>query len=60
VTANGVVLQAGDTLELTETRQLIEGRLYVFPPSGRVLGVLALKNHLEPDYEVQAIDLFGV
>ena len=32
-------------------------RLYVFPPSSRALGVLALKNHLALDCEVQPIDL---
>lgn len=32
-------------------------KLYVFPPSARALGVLALKSHLALDCEVQAIDL---
>jgi glutathione S-transferase len=32
-------------------------KLYLFPPSGRVLGVVALKNHLALDCEVQPIDL---
>jgi len=32
-------------------------RLYIFPPSGRVLGIVALKNHLALDCEVQPIDL---
>ena len=32
-------------------------RLYVFLPSGRALGVLALKNHLALDCDVQPIDL---
>lgn len=31
--------------------------LYVFPPSSRALGVLALKTHLDLDCEVQPIDL---
>ena len=32
-------------------------RLYVFPPSSRALGTLALRNHLALDCEIQAIDL---
>jgi glutathione S-transferase len=32
-------------------------KLYIFPPSGRALAVMALKNHLAPDCEVQPIDL---
>lgn len=32
-------------------------KLYIFPPSGRVLGVVALKNHLALDCELQRIDL---
>ena len=32
-------------------------KLYLFPPSGRVLGIVALKNHLALDCEVQPIDL---
>jgi len=32
-------------------------KLYIFPPSGRALGVMALKNHLGLDCEVQRIDL---
>lgn len=32
-------------------------KLYTFPPSGRVLGVVALKNYLVLDCEVQPIDL---
>jgi len=32
-------------------------KLYIFPPSGRVLGIVALKNYLALDCEVQAIDL---
>src|SRR5215471_1639227 len=32
-------------------------KLYIFPPSGRALGVVALKNHLGLDCDVQAIDL---
>jgi glutathione S-transferase len=32
-------------------------RLYIFPPSARVLGIVALKNHLALDCEVQPIDL---
>lgn len=32
-------------------------KLYIFPPSGRVLGIMALKNHLALDCEVQRIDL---
>jgi glutathione S-transferase len=32
-------------------------KLYIFPPSARVLGVMALKNHLALDCEVQLIDL---
>jgi glutathione S-transferase len=32
-------------------------RLYLFPPSSRALGVVALKNHLEIDCELTPIDL---
>jgi glutathione S-transferase len=32
-------------------------KLYLFPPSARVLGIVALKNHLALDCEVQPIDL---
>jgi glutathione S-transferase len=32
-------------------------KLYLFPPSGRVLGIVALRNHLGLDCEVQPIDL---
>jgi glutathione S-transferase len=32
-------------------------KLYLFPPSLRVLGIVALKNHLSLDCEVQTIDL---
>ncbi len=32
-------------------------KLYIFPPSGRVLGIVALKNHLALDCEVRSIDL---
>jgi glutathione S-transferase len=32
-------------------------RLYIFPPSARALGVVALKNHLGLDCEIQPIDL---
>lgn len=32
-------------------------KLYIFPPSGRVLGIMALKNHLALDCEVHRIDL---
>ena len=32
-------------------------KLYIFPPSPRVLGIVALKNHLALDCEVQPIDL---
>ncbi len=32
-------------------------KLYIFPLSGRVLGIVALKNHLALDCDVQAIDL---
>jgi glutathione S-transferase len=32
-------------------------KLYLFPPSSRVLGIVALKNHLGLDCEVQPIDL---
>jgi glutathione S-transferase len=34
-------------------------KLYVFPPSGRALGVVALQNHLALDCEVRTIDLSG-
>ena len=32
-------------------------KLYIFPPSGRVVGIMALKNHLALDCEVAAINL---
>src|ERR1700756_5285672 len=32
-------------------------KLYLFPPSARVLGIVALKNHLALDCEMQPIDL---
>src|SRR6476660_9599974 len=32
-------------------------KLYIFPQSGRVVGIMALKNYLALDCEVQAIDL---
>jgi glutathione S-transferase len=32
-------------------------KFYLFPPSTRVLGIVALKNHLVLDCEVQPIDL---
>jgi hypothetical protein len=32
-------------------------KLYIFPPSGRVLGIVALKNYLALDCGVQPIDL---
>jgi glutathione S-transferase len=32
-------------------------KLYLFPPSGRVLGVIALKNHLALDCEFEPINL---
>lgn len=32
-------------------------KLYIFPPSGRALGIVALKNHLALDCEVRRIDL---
>jgi glutathione S-transferase len=32
-------------------------KLYVFPPSGRIVGILALRSHLALDCEVHAIDL---
>jgi glutathione S-transferase len=32
-------------------------KLYIFPPSSRVLAIVALKNHLALDCEVQPIDL---
>jgi hypothetical protein len=31
-------------------------KLHIFPPSGRVLGIMALQNHLALDREVQPID----
>src|SRR5580700_10908146 len=32
-------------------------KLYIFPPSSRVLGIVALKNHLALDCELNPIDL---
>ena len=37
--------------------QVVKMKLYLFPPSPRVLGIVALKNHLALDCEVQPIDL---
>jgi glutathione S-transferase len=37
--------------------QVVKMKLYLFPPSPRVLGIVALKNHLALDCEVQLIDL---
>jgi glutathione S-transferase len=34
-------------------------RLYLFAPSSRALGVVALKNHLAIDCELRPIDLGG-
>jgi hypothetical protein len=36
---------------------LLDMKLYIFPPSARVLGIVALKNYLALDCEVQPIDL---
>jgi glutathione S-transferase len=36
---------------------LLNMKLYIFPPSARALGIVALKNHLALDCEVQPIDL---
>ena len=32
-------------------------KLYIFPPSGRVVGIMALKSHLALDCEILVIDL---
>jgi hypothetical protein len=32
-------------------------KIYVFPPSGRIVGIVALKNYLALDLELQPIDL---
>jgi hypothetical protein len=32
-------------------------KLYLFPPSSRALGIVALKNHLALDCEIRPIDL---
>jgi glutathione S-transferase len=32
-------------------------KLYIFPPSGRVIGIVALRNHLALDCEMHPIDL---
>jgi glutathione S-transferase len=32
-------------------------KLYLFPPSGRVVGIVALKNHLALDCDVEPVDL---
>ena len=39
------------------SREFAGMKLYIFPPSGRVLGIMALKNHLALNCEVLAIDL---
>jgi glutathione S-transferase len=36
---------------------LLNMKLYIFPPSSRVLGIVALKNHLALDCELNPIDL---
>ena len=37
--------------------QVMKMKPYLFPPSPRVLGIVALKNHLALDCELQPIDL---
>ena len=32
-------------------------KLYIFPPSPRALGIVALKNHLRIECEVKTVDL---
>jgi glutathione S-transferase len=36
---------------------LLNMKIYIFPPSGRVIGIVALKHYLALDCEVQPIDL---
>jgi hypothetical protein len=36
---------------------LLNMKLYIFPPSARVLAIVALKNHLALDCELNPIDL---
>jgi glutathione S-transferase len=36
---------------------LLSMKIYIFPPSGRVIGIVALKHYLALDCEVQPIDL---
>jgi glutathione S-transferase len=38
-------------------RWIVKMKLYLFPPSPRVLGIVALKNYLALDCELQPIDL---
>jgi glutathione S-transferase len=38
-------------------RRCLPMKLYIFPPSTRVLAIMALKDHFEIECEVQAIDL---
>jgi hypothetical protein len=40
-----------------EREEMTDVRLYLFPPSWRVLAIVALKNHLALDCEVKPIDL---
>src|SRR5215470_847026 len=42
---------------MTNQGSLLSMKLYIFPPSSRALGIVALKNYLALDCEVQPIDL---
>jgi len=50
-------MSAGCGRFTTSQGSLLSMKLYIFPPSARVLGIVALKNYLALDCEVQPIDL---
>jgi hypothetical protein len=40
-----------------DTEEALAMKLHLFPPSWRVLAIVALKNHLALDFEFEPIDL---
>src|SRR6516165_2906529 len=57
IVSNGEIARHPRSAGETNKRGSLKMKLYLFPPSGRVLGIVALKNHLALDCEVQPIDL---
>ncbi len=41
----------------TKPMEIRPMKIHVFPPSGRVVGIIALKNYLALDCELKPIDL---